>query len=142
MKLCSVFILQFNHNIAFVTLSNNILALMNYITNYETNDACSQYSKIMEVVFVKKVYDDMQPSASIITHVAFDKFAFKAFNNLLYDWKISSLLVVSYLLKMPNYYTLSDNIKSINLTILWKCFSEFILYIYKHKSNANNFIKL
>lgn len=52
-----------------------------------------------------------------IIYMAFDKFVFKAFNYLIYNQKINNLLVASYLLKLPNYYTLLNNIKFLNLVI-------------------------
>lgn len=80
--------------------------------------------------------------ADIIIHVVSDKFAFKAFNCLTYDRKISNPLMVSYLLRLPNHYILLNNVKSINLVIFRKCFSKFVLHIYKPRSTFNNFVKL
>ncbi len=94
----------------------------------------------MGAAFVKKAYHDMQPSANVSLHVAPNKFALRAFNRLAYDWKISGPLVASYLLGLPDHYTLSDNVKSINLAIFRKRFPEFALHIYKSRSNINDFI--
>lgn len=80
---------------------------------------------------MKKAYDDIQLSSNVITYVIFVKFALRAFNCLTYNWEISGLFVASYLLRSTNHYTLSDNIKSINLAILRKHFPEFALHIYK-----------
>lgn len=66
---------------------------------------------------MKKVYDNMQLFANVITHVAPDKFALRVFNRFTYDREINGPLVTSYLFGMPNHYTLSDNVKSINLAI-------------------------
>ncbi len=111
-------ILQSNHDVTFVALSNNVLVLIYYITNYATKGDCSQYQRIIGAAFVKKAYDDMQLSANVITNLPPDKFAFRAFNRLVYDREISGLLVASYLLRLPDHYTLLDNIKFINLAIL------------------------
>ena len=77
-----------------------------------------QYQQIMEAVFVKKTCNDMQlSSVDIITNLTLDKLALRAFNHLIYNQKISSPLMANYLLGLPNHYTLSDNMKSINLAI-------------------------
>ncbi len=72
----------------------------------------------MGAAFVKKAYDDIQLSANVITNMPLDKFALRAFNRLAYNWEISAPLVASYLLGLPDHYTLADNVKSINLAIL------------------------
>lgn len=95
----------------------------------------------MRATFVKKAYDDMQPSANIIIHVTFDKSAFRAFNRRAYNQEISGLLVACYLVGLLDYYTLSDNVKFINLAILRKYFSRFALHIYKSRSNVDNFVQ-
>ncbi len=111
-------ILRSNHDITFVVSSNNSLAFIHYITNYATKGDYSQYQHIIGAAFVKKAYDKVQSNANIITQVGPDKFALRAFNCLAYDREISGLLVASYLLGLPNYYTLSNNMKSINLALL------------------------
>ncbi len=141
-NLVRVSILRSNYDITFDSSSNNTLVLIYYITNYATKGNCSQYQRIMGAAFVKKAYNDIQPSTIVITYVAPNKFAFKAINHLAYNWEISGPLVASYLLGLPDYYTLSDNVKSINLAIFWKCFPEFSLHIYKHKSNVDDFVQL
>lgn len=69
-----------------------------------------------------------------------DKFTFREFNCLIYHREISNILVVSNLLGLFNYETLSDNLKSINLAIFCKLFLEFIQYIHKTTLFVNNFI--
>ena len=81
-------------------------------------------------------------SADVITHVALDKFALKVFNCLVYDREISDPLVASYLLGLPDHYTLLNNVKSINLAIYWKRFPEFVLHIYKLLLAVNDFVRL
>lgn len=70
----------------------------------------------------------------------FEKFANRAFNRLVYKWKISGALVASYLLGLSDHYILSDNIKSINLEIFEKRFLNFALYIDKPRSTNDNFV--
>ena len=72
--------------------------------------------------------------------MASNKFALRVFNQLAYDREISGPLVANYLLGLPNHYTLSDNVKSINLVILRKRFPEFALHIYKPRSNVKDFV--
>ncbi|MCJ1345108.1 hypothetical protein MMC31_003313 [Peltigera leucophlebia] len=94
----------------------------------------------MGTAFVKKAYDDMQSlPVDIITYVAPDKFALRAFNRLAYNREISGPLVASYLLELLHYYTLSDNVKSINLAIVRQRFPEFALQIYKSRSAVDDF---
>ena len=137
-----VSILQFNHNVTFVASSNNTLALIHYITNYMTKSDGSQYKQIMEATFVKKAYDDMHLSANVVTNMPPDKFALRAFNRLAYNREISGPLVASYLFRQPDHYTSSDNVKSINLAILQKRFSEFALHFYGTRSTINDLLQL
>ena len=85
----------------------------------------------------------MQPlSVDIITHMVPDKFALRVFNRLAYNREISGPLIASYLLMLLNNYSLSDNVKSINLVNFWKHFSKFALHIYKPRSATDNFLRL
>lgn len=63
-------------------------------------------------MFVRKFYNNMKLFLNAIIYVTLNKFAFRAFNYLAYNQEINSLLVVSYLLRLSDYYTLSDNLKS------------------------------
>lgn len=135
-------LLRFNHDITFVASSNNALALIHYITNYATKGDCSQYQRIMGAAFVKKAYDAAQSSAIASTHVAPDKFALRAFNRLAYDREISGPLVASHLLALPDHYTLSDNVKSINLSLLCQRFPEFALRLYGSRSDVDDLVRL
>ncbi len=135
-------ILRSNHDVTFIASSNNALALIYYITNYATKGDCSQYQRIMGAAFVNKAYDDMQSSANVITNMPPDKFALRAFNCLAYNREISGPLVGSYLLELPDHFTLSDNVKSINLAIFRKRFPEFALHIYKNRSTVNDLLRL
>ncbi len=91
---------------------------------------------------MKKAYDDMQPSANVSSYVTPDKFALRVFSRLAYNRKISGPLVARYFLELPDHYTLSDNVKSINLAILRKRFPEFALHIYEPRSNIDDFVRL
>ena len=72
----------------------------------------------MKAAFVKKAYEAIKLSDNDTLSVAPDIFAFRAFQHLTYNREISSFLVASQLLRLPNHYTLSDNFKSINLSLL------------------------
>ena len=78
-------ILPSNLNVTFVALSNNALVLIHYIIDYEIKSNRSQYQQIIGAVLVKKAYDDMQSSANVITNMPPNKFAFRAFNRLVYN---------------------------------------------------------
>ena len=124
-------------------LSNNALALIYYIINYSTKTDCTQYQPIIGAAFVKKAYNDIQLlSTNVITYVAPDKFALRAFNHLAYNQEINDPLVISYLLGLPNYYTLLDNVKYINLTLVQKRFPKFALHIYKLRLAIDHFVRL
>ncbi len=69
-----------------------------------------------------------------------DKFALRAFNRHAYDREISGPLVASYLLGLSDHYTLSNNVKSINLAILRKRFPEYALHIYETRSTINDLL--
>ncbi len=84
----------------------------------------------------------MQSSVNVIRNMLLDKFALRVFNYLIYDREISSPLVASYLLELPDHYTLLDNLKSINLAILQKRLLEFILRIYETRSTVNVLLQL
>ncbi len=71
-----------------------------------------------------------------------DKFALRTFNRLPYNRQISGPLVASYLLGLLANYTLSDNIKSINLATLRKCFLKFAMHIGKTRSTIDDFLQL
>ena len=96
-----------------------------------TKNNCDQYQRVIVAAFLKKIYDDIQPSVNVITYIAPDKLALRAFNCLAYNWEIIGPLIASYFPRLPDYYTLSDNVKFIHLVIFWKRFLEFALHIYK-----------
>lgn len=81
-------------------------------------------------------------SVDVITHMTFEKFAFRTFNRLIYNHEISGFLVGSYLFRLLDYYTLSNNVKFITLTIIWKSFLEFTLHIYNFRLTIDDFIIL
>ncbi len=135
-------ILHTNHDITFVVSFNNALAFIHYITNYATKGDCSQYQRIMGAAFVKKAYDEVQSTANITTQVEPDKFALRAFNRLAYDREISGPLVASYLLGLPDHYTLSNNVKFINLALFCKQFPEFAPYTYEAMADVDDLVRL
>lgn len=78
----------------------------------------NKYQRIIEAVFIKKAYNNMQLLyVDIIIYVTLEKLILRAFNRLVYDQKISSSLIASYLLGLLNHYILSNNIKYVNLVI-------------------------
>ncbi len=91
---------------------------------------------------MKKTYDKVQSTANITTQVGPDKFALRAFKRLAYDREISGPLVASYLLRLPDHYILSNNVKSINLALLRKRFSEFALHIYEAMADVDDLVRL
>ena len=84
----------------------------------------------------------MQLSANAIINMPPNKFALKVFNRLAYNRKLSSFLMASYLLGLLDHYILSDNVKSINLAIVWKYFLDFAQYIDNIRSIINNLLRL
>lgn len=92
--------------------------------------------------FKKKAYDDIKLSRNIIINVLLDKFALRVLNHLAYNREISGPVVASYLLRLFEYYTLSDNGKFLNPAILRKCLLDFVLHIYKTRSTINNLLRL
>ncbi len=75
----------------------------------------------MVATIVKKAFDDHDKdstnSPANYTH-SLDKFALKAFNRLSHDREISGPLVASYLLNLPDHYSLKVNMKTINIAFL------------------------
>lgn len=94
----------------------------------------------MKAIFVKKAYDNIQPSTNIIIYMFPDKFTLRVYNYLVYNQKISGLLVVNYIFGLLNYYILLDNLKFINLIIFQKSFPKFLLHKYKSRSNVDYFV--
>ncbi len=115
----------------FIASTNNALALIYYITNYATKGDASQYQRMMGAAFVKSTYDESQPlsnTTSPDTNVSLpDKFALRVFNKLAYDREISGLLVASLLLVLSEHYTMSYDIRSINIGLLHSRFSGIAL---------------
>lgn len=69
-----------------------------------------------------------------------DKFTLRTFNRLAYDREINGLLVASLLLRLPEYYTISYNIKLINIRLLNGHFYELTFDRYNQIRDENNFI--
>lgn len=88
----------------------------------------------MKAIFVKNTYNKLQKANnidnSIVNISLLDKFALKVFNRLTYDHEISNPLIASTLLSFSDYYTLSYNVKSININIFYNYFLEFALHGY------------
>lgn len=95
----------------------------------------------MEIIYVKKGYNVNLPIVENLPLIS-EKFVFKTLNCFAYDCKMSIALVVNYLLRLSNYYMLSNNVKSINLQMLQRRFPDFVLYVYQYMSNIANFVRL
>ena len=70
----------------------------------------------MLAIIVKKTIDNLTTSFSNYTPTL-NKFILKTFNQLFYNWEISRLLIVSYLLNLFNHYFLKTMIKTINIVL-------------------------
>lgn len=96
----------------------------------------------MRIAFIKNAYNKSQiandKNSNTIEISFFDKFALKTLNKLTYNHKINCFFVVNILLNLPNYYTLSYDVKSINIGILYNQFSELALSGYNQGLNKNN----
>lgn len=117
----STFLIWSNYNINFILSSIKLLALIYYITNYTTKDNCSWYQRVIATTIVSKVFNDydnnLMTDPSNYTSLL-DKFSLKAFNWLSHDWEISRPLVISYLLNLPNHYSLKVIMTTINIALL------------------------
>lgn len=70
-----------------------------------------------------------------------NKFAFQAFNCLLYDREISVSLVANMLLGLFKYYNLPRAIKKVNLRILYCKFSKAILETVDEEDVTDSFVQ-
>ena len=95
----------------------------------------------MVAALIKKAYDTNLPTAENLPLIP-NKSALKTFNCFAYDCEISDALVACYLLGLPNHYTLSDNVKSINWGMIQRQFPDFAQCIYQYTSDVDNFMKL
>ena len=85
----------------------------------------------MEATFVKKkAYEAIQLSDNNIPPVLPNKVILRVYNHLKYNPEISSPLIVSQLLGLPDQYILFNNFKSINLGFLQYPFPEFANHVY------------
>lgn len=73
---------------------------------------CSNNNKIFNN------YDKKLTNLLINFTFSFNKFIFKILYWLSYNWKISKLLITSYLLSLFDYYFLKTNLKKVNIGIL------------------------
>ncbi len=145
-NLAIALLLWSNHNIIFISSANNAFTLIYYITNYAIKRDDSQYQTIMNAVFVKSAYDKSQPPSNTTSpdiNVGIpNKFALRAFNRLAYDQEISGPLIASLLLRLPEYYTMPCDVKSINIGLLRSRFSEIALGCYNYNRDGDNFVML
>lgn len=79
----------------------------------------------MAIAIVKKTFENYNKNAILIFAnyiLILDKFALKAFNQLFYHWKVSGLLIASFLLNLLDLYFLKAVVKTININLLKKKF--------------------
>ena len=109
-------ILQSNHDISFIPTLAKTLAAIYYITNYVTKYDVSQYQLILTAAAVKRKQEEAQAASDPseqqlrIRDQGMEKFALRAFNCLQADREISGPQAASYLLGLPDYYTLPTTI--------------------------------
>lgn len=73
----------------------------------------------MVIAIVKKAFKNLNIKFGLASMILkLNKFAFKAFNWLSYNWKVSRLLIASFLFNLLNYYFLIAVIKTINIALL------------------------
>ena len=65
----------------------------------------------------------------------FDKFALKVFNQLFHDEEISGPPVASYLLNLPDHYSLKAIVKTINIALLQ---AKFLLILNSQNFNQSD----
>ena len=127
----------------FIPSSIKVLAFIHYITNYATKGDCSQYQRVIAAAIVRKTFDNHDnniTTGSSNYTPTFDKFALKAFNQLFHDRKISGLLVASYLLNLPDYYSPKAIGKTINITLLQ---AKFLLILNgKSFNQSDNIVRI
>ena len=97
------------------------LSLIHYITNYATKDDVSPHQMLVKAALlkqsIKKAKATSTPNANNlqIRRKDIDQFAFRCFNTLSHDHKISSVQIASSLLQLPSYYIANDNFVQVNL---------------------------
>lgn len=79
------------------------------------DDGESTYKTFEDAIALR----DIREPAKQIQFVDIHKFAFRAFNRLVYNREISNLLAAGSLLKLPEYYISQRSIKRINLNIFY-----------------------
>ena len=73
----------------------------------------------MAVAMIRKAFKDHNTRLGITDILqGLDKFALKAFNQLLHNQKVSRPLVASFLLSFPNQYSLIAAVVTINIALL------------------------
>lgn len=95
--------------------------MSHYITNYAIKNNCSQYQRVMAAAMVRKALKDhvKNPTPTFANYIpTLDKFALKAFNWLSHNCEVSGPLVASYLLDLPDHYSLKAIVILININLL------------------------
>jgi hypothetical protein len=114
-------LLRSNHDIQFIPTGAKALAAVYYITNYATKYEVSQYQLITTAAVVKRALEEAESTVDPtieqqrIRRQGLDKFALRAFNRLSGDQEISGPQAASYILDLPDYYTLPTQVRRLNL---------------------------
>jgi hypothetical protein len=102
------------------------------MTNYATKYNISQYQLILTAAVIKHTMEEAKAASDPsekqlrIRSQGMDKFALRAFNRLSSDREISGPQAASYLLGLPDYYTLPTTIRRLNLGQLRQRFGYII----------------
>lgn len=94
----------------------------------------------MAIAIVKKIFDNYENQLGFksgIYILLLIKFLLKIFNQIFHNWKVSSFLVVNFLLNFPNFKSIYFSILKTKLLLFWKNSNFFyinnIIYINRFK---------
>lgn len=74
---------------------------------------------VIAIVIARKIFKNLYIKLNTINALfKLDKFTHKMFNKLLHDWKISRLLITSFLFGFLNHYFLITIMKTFNIMLL------------------------
>lgn len=128
-------LLRSNHDINFIPTTTMALGAVYYMTNYATKHDVSRYQVILTTATMKRKLEEAKtspnPSESQlrIINQNMEKFALRAFYRLTGDREVSGPQAASYLLDLPDYYTLHPKakIRRLNLGQLRLRFQRIIM---------------
>ena len=71
---------------------------------------------VIAAAMVKKVFKNLDIKSGLANAISsLDKFALKEFNQLFHNCKVSGPLIASFLLGLPDYYSPTIVVKTINI---------------------------